>query len=274
MLQHLNMLKSHLFVRHWCQLHSGIYYTRVYNAMSYFAMLLNLTSLLNFSGIESSVMTHVINSVPIFSAFLIALIRHVQPSEKAQAFFANARFYDELLLEINTFLTMPEHMREEVVAFTQRVTREFLARNKLYLEPPEFVKAQFKKKWGDADGISHLEDVKVVRERATRALEHEARYENNINQIISVLARQENGVDAGERIMKRFDSRTLRRKPSLLMRRSKSEEVGGFRGTEEEPQPPARRKSDSFLLDTAPENLQGVPKGFNKFVVNPAFESM
>jgi hypothetical protein len=205
--EHIEMLKSQVFIRHWCQLHSGIYFTRVYNVLSYAAILINLTSFVNISNIDdgNKIVHLVFTSIPILSALIIAVIRHVQPSEKAQAYFANARFYDELMMEINMKRTT---CGGDMEAFTTRVTSDFLSRNKLYVEPPQFVVNSFKRRFGDATSIAYLEEVKVVFDRAQKAEQHESAIKE-------------------ERALHRMESsRSMRKHPSI--RRSKSEHMAQF----------------------------------------------
>lgn len=158
----LRKWKSQCFVHMWLQSGSCYLYRLIYNVLSFPIIILSTVTsgaLFASNTFEGKNIKYVAASGSLVSAVLAALIRQLEPVEKAEHYSMTTSRYHNIIRDLDSCLAMREDLRDPAKTFIDRVRTEMNAISTMELTPSIFVVAAFRRRFGDVETALYGEDI-------------------------------------------------------------------------------------------------------------------
>ncbi len=158
----LRKWKSQCFVHMWLQSGSCYLYRLVYNILSFPIIILSTVTsgtLFASNTFEGTKIKYVAASGALVSAVLAALIRQLEPVEKAEQYSMTTSRYHNIIRDLDSCLAMRDDLRDPAKTFIDRVRTEMNAISTIEPTPSIFVVAAFRRRFGDVETALYGEDI-------------------------------------------------------------------------------------------------------------------
>lgn len=177
----LRKWKSQCFVHMWLQSGSCYLYRLTYNILSFPIIILSTVTsgtLFASNTFEGTSIKYVAASGALVSAVLAALIRQLEPVEKAERYSIATSRYHNIIRDLDACLAMREALREPAKAFIDRVRTEMNAISTIELTPSIVVVSAFRRRFGDVESALYGEDILEIVLRDLQARSTLQRFES------------------------------------------------------------------------------------------------
>jgi hypothetical protein len=154
--------KAKCFVNLWLQDRSAIFYSKIYNWLSFPIMLISSASSAALFASHNLALRKTVGVLTLVAGVLTALTRQFQPGELHQQHATITRRYHNLIRHIDTCLSITPSMRPGPELFLERIGIEIDNLAEAQLDPPMSIVWSFEKKFGPVDRLLYGEDILVL----------------------------------------------------------------------------------------------------------------
>lgn len=192
----LRKWKSQVFVYMQLQRSSYAFFRNIYNAVTYPTLALTIVSSVVVNLSESFGMRISVSIMNIIATILTAVLRQMEPAERAQAHRDTSAQYNTLLHSMESCMNVPFYMRPESKVFIEKVRNDMIRLIMTQVEPPDLVLRSFERRVGQIDGIMYGQDVVeiMVSNLCTRAMVRQLQDEQAATRIKNKVTQDVNAI--------------------------------------------------------------------------------
>lgn len=183
----LNKWKYKLFVQLWLQENSMHFYAQLNNWITYPIIVISSISSATLFSTNSVPIKYTVACMSLVTGILTAISRQMRPAELYQQHASATLRYMSLLRMIDTYLSLPQNLREEhPTVFMKRIETDIATLMETQINAPPIIKQKFEKKFGSIDRLVYGEEIMALLKQSLtvkRGIEKEKR--NNKGQAVS-----------------------------------------------------------------------------------------
>jgi len=158
----LRKWKCQVFVYMQLQRASHVFFRAIYNGLTYPTLALTVVSSVVVNISETLQVRLAVSVMNIIATVLTAVLRQMDPAERAQGHKDTAAQYNTLLHSIEACMNVPFCMRPEARVFLEKIRNDMIRLIMTQMEPPEMVTRRFEHRVGNIDGIMYGQDVMEI----------------------------------------------------------------------------------------------------------------
>jgi hypothetical protein len=158
--------KAQAFINMWLHSNSSYYYVKINDRLTYPVIIFSAVSGATLFATDNNISRLIIAILSLITVIISGLLIEVSPGQKSEQYMDIARRYTTLIRNIDYYLAIPIHMRENPIKFIKNINMEFDNIADIENIIPKNIINKFEKKYGNlyGDEIIELlyEDIKTT----------------------------------------------------------------------------------------------------------------